>query len=58
MACTSACGAQGVWQEVQEAVRAILEKKTMDELAATAALPGSVAQPITLGPRRFARPGR
>ena len=51
MACTSACGAQGVWQEVQEAVRGILEKKTMDELAAPSSPPTTPAQPISLGAR-------
>lgn len=51
IACTSTCCAQGVWQEVQEAVRSILEKKTMDELAATPAAVTPVAQPIALGPR-------
>ncbi len=52
MACTSACGAQGVWQEVQEAVRGILEKKTMDELAGPPTPPTTAAQPITLGAPR------
>jgi len=52
MTCTSACGAQGVWQEVQEAVRGILEKKTMDELAATPGAPPPGSQPITLVARR------
>lgn len=52
VACTSACGAQGVWQEVQEAVRGILEKKTMDELAAVPAPPTTAAQPIAFGAPR------
>jgi len=52
MACSSTCGAQGVWQEVQEAVRTILEKKTMDELAATPAAASPSGQAISLHPRR------
>lgn len=52
MACTSACSAQEVWQEVQEAVRGILEKKTMDELAAVPAPPTTAAQPIAFGAPR------
>jgi Rrf2 family protein len=45
--CTESCVAQSVWQEAQEAVREILEAKTMAELAAMPE-PCSGAQPLTL----------
>ena len=45
--CSESCVAQSVWQEAQEAVRDILEAKTMAELAGMPE-PCEAARPLTL----------
>lgn len=47
--CSESCIAQSVWQEAQEAVREILEAKTMAELAAMPE-PCTGVHPLTLTP--------